>query len=174
MKETSAPDAQSGWAHRAGLIDLAIPAAEGPRLAADDRFALQELFARYAIAYDERRMDVLRDCFTDDATYQVQMGDRVLARFEGADRAVAGMGSVMAEQGPAQRRHLMTNLVLSPAGDGSVRAIAYATVVVATAAGPALGAAAVYAATVVRAAGTWKFRQVRLGMDGYVGGAPTR
>jgi hypothetical protein len=173
--ETSAPDIQSGWAHRAGLIDLGTAsAAVPPPLAADDRIAIQELFARYAIAYDERRMDVLRECFTDDGVYQVQMGPRVLARFEGADQAVAGMSSVMREQGPAQRRHLMTNLVLRPAGDGVVSAVAYAAVIVMTDDGPTLGAAAVYGATVARIAGAWKFRDVRLGMDGYAGDAPVR
>jgi len=175
MPETSAPDTQSGWAHRAGLIDLGTASSDIPRtLAAEDRIAIQELFARYAIAYDERRMDILRDCFTDDGIYQVQMGAQVLARFEGADQAVAGMGSVMQEQGPAQRRHLMTNLVLEPVGDGVVSAVAYAAVIVMTDAGPTVGAAAVYGATVARTGGAWKFRHVSLGMDGYAGNAPTR
>lgn len=175
MPQTSPPDIQSGWAHRAGLFDLAPAEPDVPHLlTAEDRAVIQELFARYAIAYDERRLDVLRDCFTEDGVYQVQMGSRVLARFEGADQAVAGMSSVMQEQGPDQRRHVMTNLVLHPAGDGAVSAIAYATVIVTTDAGPALGAAAIYGTTVIRDAGTWKFRKVMLGMDGYAGGAPTR
>jgi 3-phenylpropionate/cinnamic acid dioxygenase small subunit len=175
MTETSLPDIQSGWAHRVGLFDLAPAEPDVSHiLTAEDRTAIGELFARYAIAYDERRLDILRSCFTDDGVYQVQMGSRVLARFEGADQAVTGMSSVMQEQGPAQRRHVMTNLVLHPAGDGVVSAIAYATVIVTTDAGPTLGAAAVYGTTVIRDAGTWKFRKVMLGMDGYAGGAPTR
>jgi hypothetical protein len=175
MPETSAPVSQSGWAHRAGLIDLGSASPDVPGiLAAEDRAAIHELFARYAIAYDERRMDILRDCFTEDGVYQVQMGTRVLARFEGADQAVAGMGSVMQEQGPAQRRHLMTNVVLRPVGDEDVSAVAYAAVIVMTDGGPTLGAAAVYGATVARIGGVWKFRHVALGMDGYAGSAPTR
>jgi len=158
-----------------GLIDLGAPTPNVPgSLAEQDRAAIHELFARYAIAYDERRMDILRDCFTDDGVYQVQMGTRVLARFEGADQAVAGMASVMQEQGPAQRRHLMTNVVLRTVTDGDVSAVAYAAVIVMSDDGPTLGAAAVYGATVARSNGVWKFRYVALGMDGYAGTAPTR
>jgi hypothetical protein len=143
-------------------------------VSADARAAINEVFARYAIAYDERRFDVLASCFHEDATYDVWLGPRRVAKFEGRQALADGIESVTAEQGTEQRRHHIGNIVLDAVGPAAVLAIAYANVVIIGAAGVAVQASAIYNAELAYRDGVWRFAKVVVGLDGYMGTPPER
>jgi hypothetical protein len=165
----------AGWAHRASLIDLMPHGAQnGGAVQADDRAAVNEVFARYAIAYDERRFDVLASCFHEDATYDVWLGPRRVAKFEGKQALVEGIESVVVEQGAEQRRHHIANIVLDNLGPAAILATAYANVVIVGAVGVAVQASAIYNAELAYRDGVWRFAKVVVGLDGYMGTPPER
>ncbi len=175
MTEGSFSSSSAGWAHRSSLIDLKPHAvAHVPTVPADDRAAINEVFARYAIAYDERRFDVLASCFHEDASYDVWLGNRRVAAFEGKPALVSGIESVVVEQGTEQRRHHIGNIVLDTLGPGTVLATAYANVVMIDARGVAVQASAVYSAQLAYRNGAWRFTKVTVGLDGYMGKPPER
>jgi hypothetical protein len=175
VTEGSFSYSDAGWAHRASLVNLQPnAAANGTAVSADDRAAINEVFARYAIAYDERRFDVLASCFHDDASYEVWLGDRRVSKFEGRQAIVDGIESVIVEQGTEQRRHHIGNIVLDTLGPAAVLATAYANVVIIGAAGVAVQASAIYHAELARRDGAWRFTKVVVGLDGYMGKPPER
>jgi hypothetical protein len=175
MTEGSFSSSDAGWAHRVSLIDLKPHgSALGIAVPADDRAAINEVFARYAIAYDERRFDVLASCFHDDASYDVWLGPRRVAKFEGRQALVGGIESVIVEQGAEQRRHHIGNIVLDTLGPAAVLATAYANVVIVGAGGVAVQASAIYHAELARRDDIWRFTKVVVGLDGYMGKPPER
>jgi hypothetical protein len=166
---------EAGWAHRASLVNLKPNAAAyGSAVPADDRAAINEVFARYAIAYDERRFDVLASCFHEDASYDVWLGPRRVSKFEGRQAIVDGIESVIVEQGTEQRRHHIGNVVLDSLGPAAALATAYASVVIVGAAGVAVQASAIYNAELACRDGVWRFTKVVVGLDGYMGKPPER
>ncbi len=175
MTESSSSGSGAGWAHRSSLIDLKPNgAAHGATVPADDRAAISEVFARYAIAYDERRFDVLASCFHSDASYDVWLGGRRVAGFEGQQALVSGIKSVIDEQGAEQRRHHIGNIVLDPLSPATVSATAYAHVVMIDSDGVGVQASAIYNADLACRDGVWRFAKVVVGLDGYMGKPPER
>ena len=174
MSEQTETAVTAGWADRSKLIYL-HPAPEGPsRVNISDRLEIDELFSRYAVAYDERRLDVLASCFAATAEYQAQLGPEVMAHFSGPEAIIDGIRSVMAQQGHEQRRHLIANIILDQTTPDTVTAIAYTFVSVTDTSGPSLGAVAIYDAELIRTDVGWRFTRIIVGMDGYRGQAPRR
>lgn len=160
------------WAHKSGLVSMgphkAIPAGSDPL----DRLAIQEAFYRFGIAHDENRIDVLETCFTADATLIVVEGSaEPLARMEGREAILRGLGSVISQQ-TDQRRHCMTNVVIDELSDSEANALAYGMVSCAADA-LWLGAAVIYAADLRKEDdGAWRFTRFVIGMDMYTGAKP--
>ena len=163
----------AGWAHSAGVVSLTVRKPDRG-ISALDYVEINELFARYAIAYDERRLDILGSCFESQGVYQVADVNTRLAKFEGRDAIVLGIASVQAQQGDEQRRHLMGNVVLNEISPEIVEAIAYASVTMSGIDGISLQASAIYGALVAKNSGGWLFRNISVGLDSYVGDRPVR
>jgi hypothetical protein len=71
-----------------------------------------DVFARYAAAMDDNAFGVLRDVFTDDAVFTVDItGGPTVGPFESADAIVEFISSTTEEQ-QDQRRHVITNVRL--------------------------------------------------------------
>jgi hypothetical protein len=69
-----------------------------------------DVFARYASAMDDNAFTVLRDVFTDDATFTVDItGGPTVGPFESGDAIVEFISSTTEEQ-QDQRRHVITNV----------------------------------------------------------------
>jgi len=69
-----------------------------------------DLFARYASAMDDNNYAMLRDVFTDDATFTVDItGGPTVGPFESGDAIVEFISSTTEEQ-QDQRRHVITNV----------------------------------------------------------------
>lgn len=160
---------RQAWAHSAGLVHLQP---NGVSLAADDaknRLLIQEAFARWGIAYDEARIDVVRSLFTRDARFEVtQAGSESIAKVTGADAIAESVLSSLQQQAD-QRRHAISNIVIDKLTKDEATAIAYGIVTVA-ANGLSVGATVIYSADLRREKdGVWRFSKFIIGMDDYAG-----
>lgn len=91
-----------------------------------DRLELHELFARYAWSYDEGRFDQLADLWTVDAQFEIRGGVGTMpTTMRGRDEIVTTMQARRSQTQPAQRRHLITNVVVEEVDGDRARASAY-------------------------------------------------
>lgn len=106
------PPCQPAWAHQHGVMSLG-PVTQAPTDLTDlaDRFMIQETAYRYALAYDERRLDVLADVFTSDLSFMASLSGEVAGKLEGRDAVVDYLHEVMQGQND-QRRHVCSNPVI--------------------------------------------------------------
>jgi hypothetical protein len=160
------------WAHAGHVVDLkpnGTPIANKDPL---DRALVQESFARWGIAYDEGRLDVISSLFTTDAKFEVLNGSPTpIVATQGHDAVVAGIKSAIAQQGD-QRRHLISNVVIDRLTATEATAIAYAVVVVPDK--PMyVGTTVIYSANLRKSGGVWRFSRLVIGMDGYEGTPPS-
>jgi len=167
---TAAP--QRGWAHSSGLINLRPNGPTGITNDVMDRLKIQEVLARWGIAYDEGRMDVIASLFTEDAVFQVRMAsDKPMVVSTGRADILKSLEFAMKQQGD-QRRHAISNIVIDHYAATQAGVIAYG-VVVNEADLPLLGATVVYSGDMVRGTdGVWRLRRFVIGMDSYVGTPP--
>jgi hypothetical protein len=102
----------SGWGTATGLLTLesAAPAPQDPWL----RIRIAERIHTYAWGFDERRHEVLRSCFTDDAVWHGSLAGREpVGPVHGADAIIDFLTSYWPRQ-TDQRRHLFASLELDP------------------------------------------------------------
>ena len=159
-----------GWAHIDGIIDLkSHPAMQDDLVSVEDRVLIEEMFARYGVAFDERRIDVLGTLFAEDVDYEIIYASRD-TRLVWADGREDMLSSIQEAWKflNDQRRHHLTNVVLEKVDDTRVKAIAYGLVVI-----PGnpnvLAATAVYGADLVLTDGQWKFTRFIIATDAYQG-----
>ena len=124
-------------------------------LSAADEHEIARLLVRYATAIDGRDWPLLRSCFTDDL--QADYGD--FGAWRSGDEITAFMVQAHAEVGPTL--HRISNIVVTPAGEGAtVRSYVDALLTVGGA-GDAHRAAGVYEDRLVRAADGWRIAERR-------------
>jgi hypothetical protein len=74
-----------------------------------DKLAIHELLGRAAYSFDERKLDVLEQCFTVDATMLVNItGSGEVGPFEGREAIMQLMSDTLAAQTDV-RRHVISN-----------------------------------------------------------------
>jgi hypothetical protein len=163
---------EQAWAHKSGKIILKAQDANSASLSAADRLLIHEVFARFGIAYDEVRLDVMRTLFTDDISFEVSDGAKTLVQQRGRDEVLAILTSALSQQAD-QRRHLIGNVVIDRHTKSTVSALAYGIVTVA-ADGLSLGGTVFYSTDLRREKdGVWRFSRLLIGMDTYAGKKPT-
>ena len=87
-------------------------------LSTDDRLALQDLYARYAYAFDSADADRWAALFTRDGRFAPPAMPEVVGT-----AALRAFAAARAEDAPGMR-HLMSNVLVEPADDGA-RGTAY-------------------------------------------------
>jgi SnoaL-like domain len=116
---------RAGWAHASGELDVVLPSAPAGRSTALDRSLVLERLACYAWALDERREDLLAECFTEAAVWEASIaGERRIGPFEGRKEIVASVPSLAGADAP-QRRHMLVNALLESQGERDALALAY-------------------------------------------------
>lgn len=91
----------------------------------DDRQALQEVIHRYCWAFDERRADLLAECFTTDAVWQASvMAETRVGPFVGHAAVQEWLGRFWDHQRD-QRRHLILNFIVEDLQGDEATALAY-------------------------------------------------
>jgi ketosteroid isomerase-like protein len=107
------------WARETGWIEV------GPAPVAPDRAAVVERVHRYGWAFDERRADLLVDCFTADGVWEGSiMGVDPVGPFRGG-RAVADWLAGFWTTQRDQRRHVFTNTLVEELGADRATVLAY-------------------------------------------------
>ena len=116
---------RQGWASKDGVVALGRNGVALQHDNALDRARIAEAFARWGIAYDEGRTDVVRSLFTPGASFRVLRGtSEPIASADGVDAIVANVRSALAQQGD-QRRHAISNVVIDRMTAMEARAIGY-------------------------------------------------
>lgn len=107
-----------GWAHHSGALAI------GGGVAGADPDAARlviERVARYCWAYDERRADLLADCFTEDGVWEGNVLAKVpVGPFEGRERIRKWLTEFWPHQHDQRRHMLLNNLVESLSADSAV------------------------------------------------------
>ncbi len=167
----AASEPRQAWAHKDKRIDLQP---QGAAVVTDplNYMLIQQAFARFGMAYDEGRSDVIGSLFTDDAVVEVGDGQgKPFERSVGRAAIMRQFSAALAAQGD-QRRHLISNVLVERLAPLEASALAYGVVTVA-ADGLYVGASVIYSATLRRDKdGPWRFSALFIGIDSYVGKKP--
>jgi hypothetical protein len=126
-----------------------------------DYSAVAQLFARYAAAMDDNDFDVLRDVFTADATFTVDIaGGPTVGPYESRDAIVEFISSTTTEQ-QDQRRHVITNARL----EGEDRAFGVLSLFVTAEGELVVQTTGVYRTELAEEDGALRFRSMYLALD---------
>jgi hypothetical protein len=160
------------WAHKYDLVQLSTNTSSAAQSVAD-RLTILDVFARYGIAYDEGRNDVLETLFTEDARFEVTEGrETPHVCLRGRTAIIRQIAAVFAQQAD-QRRHFISNVTFESLKGDTATCLAYGIVTVAND-GLSVGATVIYAADLRRSDdGAWCFTRLLIGMDSYAGRKPT-
>ncbi|MEH7276710.1 nuclear transport factor 2 family protein [Neobacillus vireti] len=93
----------------------------------EDKMAIQELLGRAAYGYDERKLDLLTQCFTEDAVMTVRIEGRDPIRpFEGHQAIMKLMTRSMEKQ-TDRRLHDISNIFFETEGEESATVVSSLT-----------------------------------------------
>ena len=162
--QTAAPP--RAWLTDAKILDLA-PVALSTASNPIDYLLVQDVINRWGIAYDEGRLDIIEELFTDDAAYIVYRGTpEPIIDMQGRTNILESVRTVMQRQND-QRRHAVSNIVLNALSDDRAKAVAYGIVAI-----PGdeiiIGASVAYSADLRKEDGRWRFSRFAVAMDRYV------
>jgi hypothetical protein len=155
----------SAWAHRVGLLDLgsSVPASE--RCEASDRAAICERIARYAWAYDERRIEHLGECFTDDAIWEGNvLGQVPIGPFEGRE-AISDWLSKFWPHQKDQRRHMILNTIVEAQNDGTAVTLSYLMLMASKGDAVSIESMGFYRVAYRRDGPAWRIARLTAGFD---------
>jgi hypothetical protein len=152
------------WAHAHGFLDLVEATPVDPARAAD-RLLIVERVHRYCWSYDERRLELLRACFTDDGVWEGDvMGEIAIGPFVG----VSEIGRWMSEFWPHQRdqrRHMILNAVVLDQQLEEASVVAYLLLMSAKAAAVRVETMGFYRMRMRKADGIWRIQHLFAGFD---------
>jgi len=88
-----------------------------------DKLAIHELLSRAAYSFDERKMDMLEQCFIPAATMLVNItGTGEVGPFQGRDAIMQLMADTLAAQTDV-RRHVISNFIFESEGENETSVI---------------------------------------------------
>jgi hypothetical protein len=153
------------WGHSSGALHLA---AEPPELAPEasaDRLALAQLMYRYGWSFDERRADVLADCFVEDATWEASvMGTDTIGPHVGRERIMGFMTGFWPEQDD-QRRHMIMNVLIENLTSSNATVLSYHLLMSAAGGTITPVTAGFYRASALKTSSGWKLATLLAGYD---------
>ncbi|MEM8491846.1 MAG: nuclear transport factor 2 family protein [Pseudomonadota bacterium] len=86
-------------------------------LTCEDKQSISELLCRAAYAYDERELDMLEACFSESATFTIQIVDAdLIGPFEGREAVMTLYRDSLDAQTDV-RRHVISNIFFESEGD---------------------------------------------------------
>ncbi|MEL7045169.1 MAG: nuclear transport factor 2 family protein [Pseudomonadota bacterium] len=134
-------------------------------VSADDKHAILELLARSAYAYDERKLDMLEACFTQDAAFSIQIAGapELMGPFEGRE-AIMGLYRGSLEAQTDVRRHVVSNVLFESEGD-EPEVVSYLTLFATEDGAAKLLCTGVYRDQVQRKSDGWAIHRRHLDLD---------
>jgi hypothetical protein len=131
----------------------------------DPRQAVQEVVHRYCWAFDERRADLLRECFTEDGTWEANvMGETRVGPFRGQAQVQEWLSRFWSHQRD-QRRHLVLNFIVEDLTDDRATGLAYLLLMGSSDAASRMESVGFYRMEFRNDAGTWRIASLMAGFD---------
>ncbi len=130
-----------------------------------NKLAIHELLSRAAYSFDERKLDVLEQCFTVDASMLVNItGSGEVGPFEGREAIMQLMSDTLAAQTDV-RRHVISNFFFE--AEGKKTATVVSSLVVSSVENGEINViiSGIYRDDVVKADGDWRISHRHLGLD---------
>jgi hypothetical protein len=154
-----------GWGHITGHLSMRAPAPPQERSVAIERSLIAERISRYGWSFDERRADLLADCFTAEAIWEGSIaGEDPLGPFVGRDAIVAWMSGFWESQHD-QRRHMIVNTVIEDHTESAALAQAYQVLTAARGGEVALETTGFYRFNLTREPDSWRIAHLFSGYD---------
>ena len=130
-----------------------------------DRQAINDLFADYAWAMDDRDFDLLAQVFHEDASFVIYIaGADPVGPFSPGSAVVEFISETTKGQ-TDQRRHVITNLRVEEESESDAKVTATLTLNVIDEGKLTVQSTGVYTAECVPAGGRWQFREFALALD---------
>jgi len=130
-----------------------------------NKLAIHELLSRAAYSFDERKLDVLEQCFTADAAMLVNItGSGEVGPFEGREAIMQLMADTMTAQTDV-RRHVISNFFFE--AEGKKTATVVSSLVVSSVENGEINViiSGIYRDDVVKAEGVWQISHRHLDLD---------
>jgi ketosteroid isomerase-like protein len=133
-----------------------------PRLGAA---ALTEAVSRYCWAFDERRRDLLADCFTEDAVWEGTVAaSQTVGPLRGRDRILEWLAEFWPHQRD-QRRHILTNFLVEALSEEEADVYAYLLLTSARDETVSVETTGFYRTRLALDDGRWRIRHLFAGFD---------
>lgn len=150
------------WAHRTGLLNLE---STPPTDTLSTREQLEECLYRYCWSFDERRPDLLAQCFTEDAVWAgYVMGETDVGPHVGRDALLTYLTTFWEYQRD-QRRHVISNFIVESLGDDTATGAAYLLLLGSKRATTAFETAGFYRIDYRREASEWRISGLTAAFD---------
>jgi hypothetical protein len=153
------------WGHGTGALDLSSgpPAVDAALLT--DRELFADRMSRYGWGFDERRAEVLADCFTDDAVWEATiMGSSTVGPHVGREAILEFMTGFWPDQ-LDQRRHMIMNVIVEEQTDADATVLSYHLLMSAAAGVLTAVTCGFYRAEMRKDQGSWRIRRLLAGYD---------
>ena len=153
-----------GWAHAHGFLGLAEATPLDASQAAD-RLLIVERVHRYCWSYDERRLELLRQCFTEDGVWEGDvMGEIGIGPFVGSEEVGRWMSEFWPHQRD-QRRHMILNSVVLEQRSTEALVVSYLLLMSAKDAAVRVETMGFYRMRMRKADGVWRIQHLFGGFD---------
>jgi 3-phenylpropionate/cinnamic acid dioxygenase small subunit len=134
-------------------------------LKSSDKLEIHELLCRAANSFDERRMDMLEQCFAADAIMLVNItGTGEVGPFEGREAIMQLMTDTLAAQTDL-RRHVISNFFFESEGKSMARVVSSLVVFSVENGEINVIISGVYRDDVAKSDGDWRITHRRLNLD---------
>jgi hypothetical protein len=132
-----------------------------------DRAEIENVLATWALGYDDRRPELMRRCFTSDATMTLHIGDEeTMGPYVGQDEVMAHFTDHHEIQ-TDQRRHVVTNVTLESDEATEARTTSVLTLLVVADDVVRVQATGVYRDHFVLDGDRWRIRERVLRLDAH-------
>ena len=134
-------------------------------ISADDRFAIEQLLSSYGVFHDARDFVRLEACFTEDATYAMQIAGAAEPIRQQGSAAIVGQIREFKSRQHDQRRHVITNFLFDDVSADRVEVRSYVTVLATADDVLEVVSAGTYTDVVVRVGDEWRIAAKALQLD---------
>lgn len=136
------------------------------KMTSDEMFGpVSNLLSKYAWGYDSNQLNLLGECFTEDASLTMKLADgSIVGPFVGRTAIVNLMSESMGTQSD-QRRHVTTNLFIESTGAESLHVISTLTLFGSESGQTSLLCTGVNDDLLVRVEGDWLIQSRTLELD---------
>lgn len=164
---TDAEDAgpTPAWGHAVGALAMRRPIVPQERSPAIERCLITERPSRYCWGYDERRADLLGECFTQEAVWEGTVaGAQRVGPLTGREKIIDWLTEFWPHQ-HHQPRHVLLNTVIEEQSENYARTLSYLLLTTARRGEVALSTTGFYRLELARVGGSWQIVHLFAGFD---------